>query len=158
MYLIYLIFGEKELTDHNKAFMLKKIKPKTPTKEPVQWHWRAMFTGGTLYCLLMLHLRWNEYLKVKKLFAFTDLKLFFLFSFSFFKVYIRTLASSEAWNSCRPAETLVIACIGPQRSWFLHTESQNHKIANWRTCWLAASCRVPLIRTTDWKNKCDRLR
>lgn len=88
----------------------------------------------------------------------------FLFSFFFFfiwsgvKVYIWTLASSEAWNSCRPAETLVIACISPQRSWFLHTESQNHKIANWRTCWLAACRRGPLIRTTDWKNKCDRLR
>lgn len=41
MYLIYLILGEKELTDHNKAFMLKKKK----------------YKQKTLHCLLMLHLR-----------------------------------------------------------------------------------------------------
>lgn len=40
MYLIYLILGEKELTDHNKAFMLKK-----------------KYKQKTLHCLLMLHLR-----------------------------------------------------------------------------------------------------
>lgn len=53
MYLIYLILGEKELTDHNKAFMLKKkIQTKNIalfTYAPFKVEW--IFESKETFCI-----------------------------------------------------------------------------------------------------------
>lgn len=149
---IYLISWhlEKELTDHNKAFMLKI----NTWQWQWQWHWRAEFTGGDI--VLFTYAAF----KVEWVFESKETFCIHWFKASFFLEWgrsvhpdfgeLRGLEFLQAcWDSCnrmyRSFEELISS------HWI--TESQDCKL---RTCWLAASHRVPLIRTTDWKNKCDR--